>query len=762
MSKKVLLLGTMLALATLANGQARYWNLNGAYMDCSTGTPGSPSTSGSYQRFLHEMDASSFAVPGLCETYTNLSWAVPGRANSILLNHITEGYSPSLPGFLGSSKNISSAIGTVYSDNGSYVAGKLQSDGKRPLYGRQGNDVYRLCYLLPDGNTSGTPAILYIAPGPSGIEFDRWTAMEASADGYYLLLVGNDAKYILLYDLRDGTSFTLNAPGGGTHSRIQGFEYVPAAPGRLARLYISHNSKNAANPSGTGGIGYYTLDPLSVLAPPYTAVTAPAGTTATDFGFSEIEFAMNNKLYLARNTSGSYDFSSPGTVYSLDLSGNWAATSFSIAATDNTSYSATCDKYYIQTQIDGENYNADYYTAPAIAAGTVEVKGIAGASSAPAAPTIYRCGTEPLILKATVTGLMKEYDYVIDAGPSAGPLPSYIHLTGTVTSSAGTLELQMDAILPSAFVTTDWIVTLTPKGACSTTGTAVTIYFKVRPISVVSEFKKAGCSGSCAKPIQTSPNITTPAPAINSAIGTFRNNVDAAQGWVGATSAGMIDIDANGAWAMRVYEVDPTTGLRMVRSGITAPTIALRTGTGPLATYTRFNDFTLPFDEFNPPFYFAAGSAYGDDSYFNYFYEMAFDNGTLTEFSSRVYCAELEVTESVFGCTSTTRSFFRIANNGPYPNGKNAKPTGIGEEEAVTAVVNIYPNPAHSGITVDLPSTIDKATFLLMDNTGRKVMENTNLLSGQNKISIQHLPSGVYFYEINNHGTLQHGKLVKQ
>jgi hypothetical protein len=298
-----------------------------------------------------------------------------------------------------------------------------------------------------------------------------------------------------------------------------------------------------------------------------------------------------------------------------------------------------------------------------------------------------------------------------------------------------------------------------------------TRYYRIANAAALANYTKPGCNGLCSRPIQTSLPITTAAPASSSSITTFRNNIDASLGWMGASSAGMYGINTNGNWSMMVYEVDGSTGVRKVRSGITAPTIALLTGTGSGTGNTRFNDYTYAFDPANAPFYNDTLSAYGDGPYFSDFYTESRINGTLaSDFSTRVYCAELTVVELTSGCVTTTRSFFKIANNGTYSNGSNARP-GNGEDDETTTLsevgnettaIDVYPNPASSVITVKMPQGTANATFLLIDYSGKTLLQQKGLKGGKNEIDISLAASGIYFYQVDINGRSYRGKLVKQ
>ena len=118
--------------------------------------------------------------------------------------------------------------------------------------------------------------------------------------------------------------------------------------------------------------------------------------------------------------------------------------------------------------------------------------------------------------------------------------------------------------------------------------------------------------------------------------------------------------------------------------------------------------------------------------------------------------------EPTSGCSVTNKSYFKIAVNGTFGNGSNAKPGNSNNEvDDKTIPLNIYPNPASSKIILEIPHNTENAVFRLMDNSGRKILENTGLKSGKNEIDIRRLAAGIYFYEVGINEQRHYGKLVK-
>jgi len=75
--------------------------------------------------------------------------------------------------------------------------------------------------------------------------------------------------------------------------------------------------------------------------------------------------------------------------------------------------------------------------------------------------------------------------------------------------------------------------------------------------------------------------------------------------------------------------------------------------------------------------------------------------------------------------------------------------------------INVFPNPAHSFIQVDNHLNFNNLTIKIFDSSGRFLLEK-NIQNAANKISIEQLDAGIYWYEISQkEQVLKTGKLVK-
>lgn len=74
--------------------------------------------------------------------------------------------------------------------------------------------------------------------------------------------------------------------------------------------------------------------------------------------------------------------------------------------------------------------------------------------------------------------------------------------------------------------------------------------------------------------------------------------------------------------------------------------------------------------------------------------------------------------------------------------------------------IALYPNPSADYFTFDMPTSYGLTQVRILDNTGKEVMKEIN--PTQNKISIAHLPIGIYQVLITNGSNNYNAKLVKQ
>lgn len=81
-------------------------------------------------------------------------------------------------------------------------------------------------------------------------------------------------------------------------------------------------------------------------------------------------------------------------------------------------------------------------------------------------------------------------------------------------------------------------------------------------------------------------------------------------------------------------------------------------------------------------------------------------------------------------------------------------------EEIVTEEIKVYPNPFSEYVTFSIPNNHAQITFELFDMQGRKVMSEE--IRSDEKVNMEALNQGVYFYNLIINGEKVNGKLIKQ
>lgn len=669
----------------------------------------------------------AFPIAGSCKQYYVLNTGtLPSPHISYMTLTKIDASAGGIP--VASSPIILVGTGGAYAGNPFYygaVAGPLEANGSRYVYNLSGDINSTVCYLYrftvaANGTVNTTPQLISSSLPVGG------GRMKMAADGKSLAYT-NASGQLVTVDFS-----TLSTPVVTTYNKtVLGLGAVTA--GGSKRWYVSTGSE----------LGYFTENTTT-----FNLVSTTNGIK------SDIAQGRDGNAYITNGTPST----GTGTLaYFNPTVGTPTFTAIPAAQVIGVNSSSTA--YSFGNNVEGEDINS--------AAGPSSVNFTLNHVSGTSSPgVIWVCsGVTTVPLDATITGMHTGYYFSYQYGTYNGSVftgTSAVVTNGPIPGFTANYTTPFWVGSGATFIKFTFYVT----GACGNT-ISQTQLFELRPVSILADYSKPGCSGLCSQSLQSTLPITTAAPAPNTAIAIFKANIDAAQGWMGAATAGMYDINTNGIWSISVYEVDGVSGARKIRSGITAPTIASLNGTGSASGTTVFNNFSYAFDPGNPPFYYDASSAYGDGPYFRDYYSFARLNGLLADYSDRVYCADLTVTEPTSGCTVSKKSYFRIANNG-NANGGNARPgkTGsaadAGNEDAENPEIQLYPNPASTAVTVALPYGSAPATLSLMDNSGRKVLESKQLNVGKHIIPLQQLPAGLYFYELNSQGIRRHGKLVKQ
>ncbi|AIN74462.1 S8 family serine peptidase [Flavobacterium psychrophilum] len=105
-----------------------------------------------------------------------------------------------------------------------------------------------------------------------------------------------------------------------------------------------------------------------------------------------------------------------------------------------------------------------------------------------------------------------------------------------------------------------------------------------------------------------------------------------------------------------------------------------------------------------------------------------------------------------------------VTQNNDYgygiPNFQAALTAALSIPEVSTVALNLYPNPATNEITISSPASNIGYSIKLYNNLGQLVLEK-NIDNQSQRISLQTLNSGVYFYNIACAEKTSFGKLIK-
>ena len=264
----------------------------------------------------------------------------------------------------------------------------------------------------------------------------------------------------------------------------------------------------------------------------------------------------------------------------------------------------------------------------------------------------------------------------------------------------------------------------------------------------------------------TSLPITTAMPT-GSTVATYRANLDNALGWMGPSATlGLWDINTNGTYTLKVYQVDGTTGARYFDPGTStfAPDLVdiVQTGSVSGGTFV-FNGQTPTFDPLNGPFY-ATGSAASDAGYFKDFHDWAYSQGApeQADFSSRVYRIDFNVvTPAPFSCSVTKTSYFKIAINTSITKNQSGNSKIVNNlDSASNNKLFIYPNPTSNQFEISIPFDWNEGDIVVTNSVGQAIIKQP-IQPDKLSFDIKKLASGMYIYHITVDGVKYDGKLIK-
>jgi photosystem II stability/assembly factor-like uncharacterized protein len=104
---------------------------------------------------------------------------------------------------------------------------------------------------------------------------------------------------------------------------------------------------------------------------------------------------------------------------------------------------------------------------------------------------------------------------------------------------------------------------------------------------------------------------------------------------------------------------------------------------------------------------------------------------------------------------------YAVGDNGVVLKTSNGGGVGMNNAFFASKQLNIYPNPAHGIITVEVPRKTQNALLSISDVRGNKLTECQATVQ-KTLVDISALPKGVYFIRLINEKTVQMGKIIKE
>jgi hypothetical protein len=94
------------------------------------------------------------------------------------------------------------------------------------------------------------------------------------------------------------------------------------------------------------------------------------------------------------------------------------------------------------------------------------------------------------------------------------------------------------------------------------------------------------------------------------------------------------------------------------------------------------------------------------------------------------------------------------------PDFSAALNTALAVSSVSKEVFTVYPNPATTQISVQLPASAQEASITIYTSVGQLVQKST-VDATHTSVSVEQLPAGIYMYQIRSGSQVQAGKLIK-
>jgi hypothetical protein len=101
----------------------------------------------------------------------------------------------------------------------------------------------------------------------------------------------------------------------------------------------------------------------------------------------------------------------------------------------------------------------------------------------------------------------------------------------------------------------------------------------------------------------------------------------------------------------------------------------------------------------------------------------------------------------------------------PLPEGEILQDPilSINPENPNLSEFKIYPVPAENRLTIEIPSSMNKVNFRIMDITGKILREEEYLGVDKNlQVDIQKFTAGLYIFEINDNRQVLRKRFIKK
>ncbi len=537
------------------------------------------------------------------------------------------------------------------------------------------------------------------------------------------------------------------------------------------------------NPGSIIPIG--ALDEYKVEIKLYRGEWTPAG-----FAFT-VTNEVNTNTSVSPVVSSPVDFETPtffstGRIYSVSRNGAYRAKTTLLQNTTSNGwvvrYTTPLSSYYAVNDVTHEHYG-DWDEVALVENLNVAPYfsySINGKTSSSPVPNIITCPAVPLKIQNVTGGahnpgtstITVQKGTMVGTAFDPGSNPA-VPMTFVATNA----DQDLYSLFPglSAYTGALKVTYRIPDDVCGSTSTQIakTMTISVSTAEFLNDYKSRiannpACPGSSKSIVETVSGIDAIMPT-GANLSDFRCSIKARNGWAGAGNVGLNNLTFSVNYAVDVYEVDPSTGIRLLG----APSIFMKNGTTPTTDDFSFNDagFGAGFNSGDPHFVDLSapadpnGSTGGGD-YFKQYYayaksKLGTDPNALIDFSAKVFCAEVSQFPEG-GCIVNKKNFFRIAH-ASFSNAGSARlaSSDEGTEESEEYLsLDIYPNPTRGELIIPVTEDDTNVSIRIMDNLGKEIYTSSDIRSG--RINIEKLTAGIYFYTIQKNGNVYRGKVVKE